>query len=142
MAFRYTGTGIQNFYYRRLSPEAAWRTSITPLDRWQENGFLPQLPESLEQLDLLLLSVAKSRRVQQDGIRFQTLRYFDTLLAAYVGESITIRYDPNDMAEIRVFHQNRFLCRAVCQELAGETISLKDIIRGSAATPERFTPDD
>jgi putative transposase len=64
-----------------------------------------------------------------DGIRFQTLRYFNTLLAAYVGESITIRYDPNDMAEIRIFHQNRFLCRAVCQELAGETISLKDIIR-------------
>lgn len=33
------------------------------------------------------------------------------------------------MAEIRVFHHNRFLCRAICAELAGETISLRDIIR-------------
>jgi putative transposase len=31
------------------------------------------------------------------------------------------------MAEIRVFYQDRFLCRAICQELAGETISLKEI---------------
>jgi putative transposase len=104
-------------------------TGVSPLQRWQEYGFLPQLPESLEKLDLLLLTVVKSRRVQQDGIRFQSLRYIDPLLAAYVGESVTVRYDPRDMAEIRVFYQNRFLCRAVCQELAGETISLKDIIR-------------
>ena len=102
---------------------------MTPLQRWQEHGFLPQLPASLEQLDLLLLTVAKSRRVQQDGIRFQSLRYIDPLLAAYVGESVTVRYDPRDMAEIRVFYQHRFLCRAVCQELAGETVSLKDILR-------------
>ena len=104
-------------------------TGVTPLQRWQEHGFLPQLPASLEQLDLLLLTVAKARRVQQDGIRFQSLRYIDPLLAAYVGESVTVRYDPRDMAEIRVFYQHRFLCRAVCQELAGETVSLKDILR-------------
>ena len=104
-------------------------TGKTPLARWGENGFLPQLPESLEKLDLLLLTVAKPRRVHRDGIRFQSLRYIDPLLAAYVGEPVTIRYDPRDMAEIRVFHHNRFLCRAVCQELAGETISLKDIIQ-------------
>lgn len=89
----------------------------------------PQLPVSLEHLDLLLLTVAKPRRVHQDGLRFQSLRYIDPTLAAYVGEDVTIRYDPRDMAEIRVYHQERFLCRAVCQELAGETVSLKDIIR-------------
>jgi putative transposase len=83
----------------------------------------------LEQLDILLLTVAKPRRVQQDGVRFQSLRYIDPTLAAYVGEDVLIRYDPRDMAEIRVYHQERFLCRAVCQELAGEIVSLKDIIR-------------
>jgi putative transposase len=87
------------------------------------------MPESLEQLDLLLLTVAKPRQVHQDGIRFQALRYIDATLAAYVGESVTIRYDPRDMAEIRVYHKDRFLCRAVCQELAGETVSLKEIAR-------------
>jgi putative transposase len=26
-----------------------------------------------------------------------------------------------------VFHQDRFVCRAICQELAGQTVSLKEI---------------
>jgi putative transposase len=33
------------------------------------------------------------------------------------------------MAEIRIFHDNRFLCRAICAELAGETIALREIIQ-------------
>jgi putative transposase len=67
--------------------------------------------------------------VRQDGIHFETMRYLDLTLAAYVGEWVTIRYDPQDMAEIRVYHHDRFLCRAVCQELAGETISLKELVK-------------
>jgi putative transposase len=57
------------------------------------------------------------------------LRYLDLTLSAYIGEPVVIRYDPADLAEIRVYHLNRFLCRAVCQELAGQTISLKDIVQ-------------
>ena len=41
---------------------------------------MPRLAESLEQLDLLLLTVATTRRVQQDGIRFHRLRYLDLTL--------------------------------------------------------------
>jgi Mu transposase, C-terminal len=48
-------------------------------------------------------------------------------LAAYVGEQVTVRYDPWDLAEVRVFHQGQFLCRAVSAELAAATISLKDL---------------
>jgi putative transposase len=102
---------------------------LPPQARWEAGGFLPQLPESLEQLDLLLLTVARTRWVRRDGIHFQRLRYMDPTLAAYVGEDVVIRYDPLDMAEIRVYHRNTFLCRAVCQELAEKTVSLKDIIR-------------
>jgi putative transposase len=40
---------------------------------------------------------------------------------------VTIRYDPRDIAEIRVFHRNRFLCRAINPEHAGRTVTLKDI---------------
>jgi hypothetical protein len=39
------------------------------------------------------------------------------------------KYDPRDVAEIRIFHHNRFLCRAICAELAGETISLREIMQ-------------
>src|SRR5262249_32276397 len=55
------------------------------------------------------------------------------LLADYVKEEVLIRYDPADMAEIRVFYQDRFLCRAICPELAGATISLKEIEKARAA---------
>ena len=87
------------------------------------------MPESLEQLDLLLVQVAKRRKVHPDGIHFQSLRYTATTLAAYVGESVTLRIDPRDIGEIRVFHEERFLCRAICAELAGVTIPLREIIR-------------
>ena len=87
------------------------------------------MPESLEQLDLLLLTVPKTRRVHRDGIRFSGLRYIDPTLAAYVGEEVLLRYDPRDIAEVRVFHEGRFVCRAVCQELAGETVPLREVIR-------------
>jgi putative transposase len=93
---------------------------------------VPRMPRSLEQLDLLLLTVAKTRRVQQDGIRFQGYRYIDPTLAGYVKEEVVIRYDPADLAEIRVFYQERFVCRAICQELAGQTVSLKEIEKARA----------
>src|SRR5262245_1479705 len=40
-----------------------------------------------------------------------------------------ICYDPRDMGEIRIFYRQQFLCRAVCPELAGETLSLRDIVQ-------------
>jgi putative transposase len=104
-------------------------TGVPPQARWHTGGFLPQMPDSLEQLDLLLLTVAKPRTIRRDGIWFQNLRYIDATLAAYIGERVIVRYDPRDVTEIRVYHRDQFLCRAVCQELAGETVSLKDIIQ-------------
>ncbi len=118
-------TFLLDVYHRRDHGE----TKIAPTERWEANGFLPQMPESLEQLDLLLIQVAKARQVRVDGIHFQSLRYISTTLAAYVGERVTLRFDPRDMAEIRVFHNERFLCRAVCAELAGATVPLREILR-------------
>jgi hypothetical protein len=46
-------------YHRRDCAE----TKTPPAERWEANGFLPRMPESLEQLDLLLIEVAKARRV-------------------------------------------------------------------------------
>lgn len=102
-------------------------TGVPPQQRWESVAFIPRMPASIEQLDLLLLTVARPRKVHPDGIHFQGLRYLDPVLAAYVGDSATIRYDPRDMAEIRVFTTAGFLCRAICPELAGTTVSLKDI---------------
>ncbi len=100
---------------------------VSPRTCWIAEGWLPRMPDRLEDLDELLVMVAESRMVRRDGIRFQGLRYTDPTLAAYVGEAVTIRYDPRDIAEIRVFHRGRFLCRAIDQEHAGRTVTLKDI---------------
>ena len=102
-------------------------TGVPPQQRWEAGGFLPQLPERIEDLDLLLLTVAKTQVVRRDGIRFQNMRYLNVNLAAFVGESVIIRYDPRDLGQIRVFHDGTFLCTAICQDIADETISLKEL---------------
>lgn len=99
----------------------------TPISHWNSNHFFPNMPSSLEQLDLLLLEIPKSRKVHSDGIHFQGFRYSNTNLEAYVGEYVLIRYKPNDMAEIRVFYRDEFLCTAICPEIADYSIDIKDI---------------
>jgi putative transposase len=120
---------LRCFVVETYHQQAHSETGVPPQARWEADGFLPRLPETIEQLDLLLLTVAKPRRVHQDGIHFQGFRYLDLTLAAYVGEDVVIRYDPRDMAELRVYFDNAFLCRAINPELAGETVALKDIMR-------------
>lgn len=109
-----------------LQPHSA--TKQPPGARWRADGFLPHLPESLEQLDLLLLTIPRSRVVRSDGVHFSGQRYIDSVLSAYVGERVIVRYDPRDIAEIRLFHEGRFLCRAIDPGLAGQVIPLKDIV--------------
>ncbi|GCE22056.1 Mu transposase C-terminal domain-containing protein [Dictyobacter kobayashii] len=113
---------LEDFHHRVHS-----ETGFIPKDRWEAGGYVPRMPTSLEQLDLLLLTVAKTRRVQQDGIHFQNHRYMDITLAAFVKEEVLIRYDPADMGEIHVFYQDRFLCRAICAELSDRKVTLKEI---------------
>ena len=113
---------LEDYHYRVHS-----ETQCQPKERWEKGGFVPRMPMSLEQLDLLLLTVAKTRRVQQDGIHFQSHRYMDINLAAFVKEEVLIRYDPADMGEEHVFYHDRFLCRAICAELSDRKVSLKEI---------------
>jgi putative transposase len=117
------GHWITAVYHRRPHSE----TGLPPQQAWLADGWLPRMPDSLEDLDLLLVMVARPRVVHRDGIRFQGLRFLDPTLASYVGEAVTIRYDPRDLGEVRVFHGDRFLCRAISADHAGQAITLKDI---------------
>ncbi|WP_102335249.1 Mu transposase C-terminal domain-containing protein [Salimicrobium jeotgali] len=103
-------------------------TKKEPIHAWNHSGFLPHMPESLTSLDLLLLNVAKARKVHSDGIHFQGLRYINTHLTAYVGETVIIRFDPRDIAEIRVFFKDEYLCTAISPEISDYTVDLKDIV--------------
>jgi len=99
----------------------------TPICRWEKDSFLPQTVESLEYLDLLLLTEAKPRMIRRDGIHFQGLRYFDIVLAEYVSKTVIIKYTPSDITSIRVFYNGKFLCQPICAELASQTISIKEV---------------
>jgi putative transposase len=93
------GQWISSTYHDRRHSE----TGIAPQQASLARGWLPRTVESLEQLDLLLVMVAKSRTVHRDGIRFEGQRYLNPTVGAYVGEQVTIRYDLRDLAEIRAF---------------------------------------
>ena len=113
---------VDTYNHRRHS-----ETKLTPTQAWIGDGWMPRLPDTLEQLDELLLTVQAPRKVQRDGIRFQGLRYISPTLASYVGESITIRYDPWDISEIRVFHRDSFVCNAINPEYEHTSIGIKEI---------------
>lgn len=96
------GTFVVRDYHQRVHSE----TGEPPQQRWLAGGWLPRMPASLEQLDLLLLTLTRPRVVHRDGIHCHGLRYLDLTLSAYVGERVTVRYDPRDLAEIRLYYQD------------------------------------
>src|SRR5699024_939750 len=65
----------------------------------------------------------------KDGIYFKGLRYFSTNLIAYITEEVFIRYDPQDISEIRVYLNNQFLSIAYCSDLENQSIRIKEIER-------------
>lgn len=71
-----------------------------------------------EQLNLMMLRNSRVRKVTRDGV---VLKIYDTeipfcsdeLLYDHIGEKVYFRYDPNDLAEVRVYDEkDRFICTA------------------------------
>ncbi|GAA3880013.1 hypothetical protein GCM10022381_22850 [Leifsonia kafniensis] len=65
--------------------------------------------------------------MQRDGIHFQGQRYLAPTLAPFVGHTITIRYDPRDISEIRVYDRDTFICTAIDEAHPNLRLSLRDI---------------
>ena len=128
---------IERFIVQEYNERPHSATGTSPHARWRASGFIPRIPAHPEDIDSLLLSAATTRRVQRDGIRFASTRYISPVLAAYVGEDVTVRYDPRDLGEIRVFHDNAFLCRAIAPERSSETFTFADL--QTARTKQRRT---
>lgn len=99
----------------------------SPKSAWRGEGWLPRMPDSLDQLDGLLLTVPKNRVVQRDGIHFQGQRYISPTLAPFVGQTVTIRYDPRDVSEIRIYDHDTYVCVAVDEDHPNQRLSLREI---------------
>lgn len=104
---------LAEFIHGVYHPRRHGTTGELPQKRWQAGGFLPNLPDSIIALNMLLLRVSRLRRVARDGIRFKGQRYTAPTLAGFIGESIELLYDPRDLAEIHVYHESQFICRAL-----------------------------
>jgi putative transposase len=98
---------VQDYNARPYDPTGRTRNSA-----WREHHLPLRMPASLLDLDLLLFGDESEYVVGENGIHFQGARYFEPVLAAFVGDRVTVRYDPTDLFDIRLFHQGRFLCRA------------------------------
>ena len=118
---------LERFIVDEYNERTHTATGEAPHARWRSDSFIPRMPAHPEDLDSLLLTAATTRRVQRDGIRFASTRYISPVLAAYVGEDVTVRYDPRDLGEVRIFHDNAFLCRAIAPERSSETVSFTDL---------------
>jgi len=124
---------LERFVVEDYHPRPHSETGQPPVQRWLADGWLPRLPAHPEDLDLLLLTAATGRKVQRDGIRFASTRYVPPVLVAHVGETVTIRYDPRDAAELRMHHQGQYLCRATAPELAADTVTLQRLQQARTA---------
>lgn len=113
----------------------------SPKTAWIADGWLPRMPETLEELDGLLLTVPKNRTVQRDGIHFQGQRYLSPTLAPFVGKPITIRYDPRDVSEIRVYDHDTFVCVAIDEAHPNQRLSLRDIETARRARRRQLRED-
>ena len=113
---------VLNYLHREHS-----EIMTTPFQKWNSDNFMPRLPESLDQLDLLLLTVKKKRSVRTDGIHFETMRYTEPALSAITGHDVVIRYDPRDLSQIRVYWHEQYFCTATCEELTGKKQTIKEV---------------
>jgi putative transposase len=149
---------LVNEYMQRENED----TGESPLFRWCNQPQIPRMPESLDSLHLLLMTISDRRLVRRDGIHALTYYYINTdLQNGYMRESVLVRYDPMDVSRIFVFHENKFICTAICPELADirptyqeiakaknsrkkrlrlEINAAKDIVKSSAADSARPIP--
>ena len=118
---------LEQFIVTEYNGRPHSQTHQIPAQRWGSSGFIPRAPTHPEDLDVLLLTAAATRKVQRDGIQFASTRYVSPILAAYVGEHVTVRFNPRDVGEIRVYFNDAYLCRAIAPELAADCVSFKEL---------------
>ena len=106
---------VRKYHYRKHSI-----TGMPPIDRWN-TGLLPRLPESEAELDLLLLPVARPYKIRRDGVHFQTNIYWCDEFLSFIGETVTLRFDPQRLDNLAVFIGNKRIGTAFC--VSGERIT-------------------
>lgn len=107
----------------------------TRFQRW-DAGLL-KVPDSIEERHLDICLMKASRRTVQRGgyLQFENLMFRGDYLAGYAGETVSVRFDPNDITTLWVYRQENnqevFLARAYAQGLETEQLSYEEAKAGS-----------
>lgn len=111
--------------YHNKQPSAAKGLSgLSPDEAFVENLQTKRVA-SEEQLNLMMLRTGRTQKVRENGV---ALKFGDTqlwfhhemLTFNYAGQSVYVRYDPEDLRSVRVYNeQEQFICVAARLEAGG-----------------------
>lgn len=108
----------------------AGKDEQTRYQRWEAGLIKEPRIVSERKLDICLMKMAR-RTVQRAGhLQFENIVYREEYLAAYAGDIVSVRYDPQDITTIWVYRQEGkqevFLTRAHALGLETEELSLDE----------------
>lgn len=83
----------------------------SPQEIYEQAERFPTLTPSWDTL-ALMKSQSTERKVETTGIRFQNMRYWDTALADYVGQYVSVRFNRGYNESITVMNGKRYVCEA------------------------------
>lgn len=98
----------------------------TPLDAFRKKQKARLDMPDPRALDICMMR-AETRKVFDEGIRFQNFWYASQEMWDMVGETVTIYYDPNRLGELVVYHRGSFYCLVFCRELLEMGASQDDL---------------
>lgn len=82
----------------------------SPLQAWQSRldaGFEPMTLRNTA-IDILLLDRIE-RRIDRNGFIIKGVRFYDPQMIHYFRERVSVRFDPDDLRQVWVFHEHKFL---------------------------------
>jgi transposase len=102
--------------------------NMTPIERLQQainEGWKPKVPREKE-LELLLLYETK-RTVSKEGIRIFNKYYWHNKLYSLLKQRVTVKYNPDDLKQIMIFHKDEFYCFAEIESYLESEINLDTV---------------
>ena len=93
---------------------------MSPMAKWQSCAATPAAAPSRDKLLIALSAFVGPAVVGKRGVQWKRGRYWSAELAAYVGRSVLVRRDEDELGELFIFDEaGRFICTAVNAERAG-----------------------
>ena len=109
----------------------------SPLARWQQSPTIGRGSPSEDELKIVLSAYVGPATVGKRGIQWKNGRYWSPALSPYMGRTVNLRRDEDELGELMVFDEdNRFIGLAINHERAG--ISEKDFAVGARRAHEAF----